>query len=113
VKVAKRDSFDVTAHGSRRDAVAEPFTQQTIAAMLARARALVADVYGGDAQVGEAVVRREIVDEGSYLLVPIEVPPMTDEEFTRKYDAFTEALWSGSAVDPSAITFAVQTRDAA
>jgi|GEM_PF-4990934 len=79
-------------------------------AAIAHARRVAARVYP-DARVLEPVLRREILADGQYLLVGVEVPEMAADDFGQRYDVFVDGVWGElPELDPALVTFSVRTR---
>lgn len=77
---------------------------------IAHAREVAARVCPG-MRVLEPVLRQEILADGHYLLVVVEVPEMSADEFGECYDAFMDGVWGELPnLDPALVTFSVQTR---
>ncbi|HYW09998.1 MAG TPA: hypothetical protein VE913_23735 [Longimicrobium sp.] len=80
-------------------------------AAIVHARMVAERVYP-DVRVLEPVLRQEILSDGQYLLVVVEVPEMDAEVFGRRYNAFMDGVWDDLDLpDPDLVTFSVRTRD--
>lgn len=82
-------------------------------APIAHARAVAGRVYQ-DVRVLEPVLRQEVLNDGEYLFVAVEVPEMEAEEFGQRYEAFMDGVWGElENLDPALVTFSVRTRGCA
>jgi hypothetical protein len=84
--------------------------EHDVAGALYLARGVAESVFGDAAVVSEPELRSEVLGDASNLFVAVEVPPMDEGDFIRRYDAFMDGVWGEIDLDPALVTFSVQTR---